>query len=86
MTYELTLRNKYLCTETKTFDEFIEALEHHVAFLKEMRAAGVKLEDNGGIGDDYATFTTEDAELAERFGMEELNMEEFDMEEPTTTH
>jgi hypothetical protein len=42
-TYSITLRNKFLCTHTSTFDEFIEALEQHVAYLKEMREAGVEL-------------------------------------------
>jgi hypothetical protein len=68
-TYETILRNKFLCTDTSTFDEFIEALEQHVAYLKEMREAGVELLPDG-IGDDYATFVTSDPKIAETFGME----------------
>jgi hypothetical protein len=68
-TYSVTLRNKFLCTHTSTFDEFIEALEQHVACLKEMRQAGVELEPDG-IGSDYATFVTTDPKIAETFGME----------------
>ena len=39
--------------------------------LEAMRTAGVTLEENGGVGDDYATLVTTDPDVAKRFGMEE---------------
>jgi hypothetical protein len=76
MMYEITLRNKFLCTHTSTIGEFIEALEDHVALLKEMREAGVVLEADG-VGDDYACFTTTDVRVAERFGMEREDLQDI---------
>jgi hypothetical protein len=77
MIYETTVRNKFVCTHATSFQEFIEALEMHVAFLKEMQAAGVQLETDNGIGDDYAHFTTQDVEVAKRFGMERQDLQEL---------
>ncbi len=67
--YETIIRNKFICTHAKSFDEFIEALEQHVEYMKLLRDAGVQLDVDNGVGDDYATFTTEDVEVAKRFGM-----------------
>jgi hypothetical protein len=67
--WELTLRTKFICSETNTFDEYIAALERRVAFLKEMRGDGVEIE-KGDADFDYARFTTSDFEVAKRFDME----------------
>jgi hypothetical protein len=49
----------------------IASLRAAADHLDEMREAGVTLEDNGGVGDDYATLVTTDPEVAKKFGMEE---------------
>lgn len=74
-TYEFLWRNKFLCTEAKSFDEFIGILERSVEELKKMRAAGLELEKDG-IEDDYAFFVTKDPDLAKEFDMVERNWEE----------
>lgn len=68
-TYSITWRNKFLCTDAATFDEFIACLDDAATQLKQMREAGVEMESEG-IVDDYATFTTTDPKVAKRFGME----------------
>ena len=78
--YEMLWRNKFLCMDTTTFDEFVQRLEEAVTELKEMRAAGVKLEEDG-IGDDYARFTTTDPEIAKRFQMEVFDWDDDEDEE-----
>lgn len=69
--YSLTLRNKFLTVDAENITDMIESLQSHVNFLKELRDAGIELEH--GQEDDYATFYTEDKEIADRFG---FNLEE----------
>ncbi len=69
--YETLWRNKWLTSEAKTIDAMIASLRAAADSLDEMREAGVTLEDNGGVGDDYATLVTTDPEVAKKFGMEE---------------
>lgn len=67
--WEMLWRNKFLCVDAKSFDEFIAIFEESVSELKFLREKGALLDvDSGGIGDDYATFYTEDADLAEKLG------------------
>lgn len=69
--YETIWRNKFVAMHTKTFDEFIAAIESGVAYLKEMMATGkVELQEQG-IGDDYAFFTTTDPVVAAKYGFNE---------------
>ncbi len=82
--YEALWRNKWLTSEAKTIDEMIESLRAAADQLDEMRKAGVSLEDNGGVGDDYATLVTTDPEVAKKFGMEE-EREYLDEEDDETT-
>jgi hypothetical protein len=69
--YEMLWRNNWLTSEAKTIEEMIEALRAAADRLDEMRKAGVTLEDNGGVGDDYATLVTTDPNVATKFGMDE---------------
>jgi uncharacterized protein (DUF924 family) len=64
----------WIGSEAKSFDEYIGLLEKyigllekHVKMLKEMRAAGVRMEPLSDDG--YATFITEDPDVAGRFGI-----------------
>jgi hypothetical protein len=57
----------------------IESLRAAADELGEMKQAGVVLEQDGGVGDDYACLTTTNEEVAERFGFEECcNQDESD--------
>jgi hypothetical protein len=58
-------------SEANTIDDIIESLRAAADHLDGMRKAGVTLEENGGVGDDYATLVTTDPEAAQKFGMEE---------------
>jgi hypothetical protein len=69
--YETLWRSKWLTAEAKTIDDMIHLLRSAADQLDEMRKAGVTLEDDGGIGDDYATLTTTDPNVANKIGMEE---------------
>lgn len=80
--YETTWRNKFLTLDAKSIDEMVAGLEGAVAILKEMGDAGVTLDDDGGVADDYARLVTTDREVAQRFDFEEVECfdedEEFD--------
>jgi hypothetical protein len=78
MTYELLWRNKFLTINAETIDDMIDTLQGATDELRAMRDAGITLAH--GQEDDYATFITEDKELAERFGFWEME-EFFDEEE-----
>jgi hypothetical protein len=67
--FETTMSNRWIGSEAKSFDEYIGLLEKHVKMLKEMRAAGVRMEPLSDDG--YATFITEDPDVAGRFGIAE---------------
>ena len=82
--YETLWRNKWLTAEAKTIEDMIGSLRAAADHLDEMRKAGVTLEDEGGVGDDYATFVTTDPEVAGRFGMEE-EREYLDEDDPETS-
>jgi hypothetical protein len=80
MRYELTIRNKYATTEVRDLKEMIQYLEAHVAYLKELEAAGVKYV--GGMADDHATFETYDLRIANDLGF--VQADEADADEPHT--
>jgi hypothetical protein len=61
-----------------TIDDMIRALEANVAWLREMKDAGVVLAEHSAPDDDYWFFRTEDPKVADRFDMDEI---EFDEEE-----
>ncbi len=68
--HELLWRNKWLTAGAKTIDDMIEDLQAAADGLREMRDAGVVLEDDGGTEDDYATLVTRDPDVAARFGFD----------------
>ncbi len=85
--FETLWRNKWLTSEAKSIDDMIASLRAAADHLDEMRKAGVTLEDDGGVGDDYATLVTTDPEVAKKFGMEEEReyLDEEDEETPEAT-
>lgn len=79
--YEMIWRNKFLTTDAKSIDDMISSLDQAVFTLRQMRDAGVTLSDGGGTEDDYAMLVTEDPEVAARFDMEEIALDEEDAED-----
>lgn len=67
--YVTTWRNKCLTSEAKTIDEMVMSLRRAADTLDAMRRDGVSLEDDGGIGDDYAHLVTDDPEVAKKYDM-----------------
>jgi hypothetical protein len=62
-------RNKWLTSQAGSLEEMISLLRMSVETLEAMRRDGVTLEDDGGIGDDYATLVTTDPEVAKKYDM-----------------
>jgi len=75
--YEYLWRNKFITIDAENIDDMISSYEFHLDLLKQFKAAGLQLEEDG-VGDDYATFYTTDAALAEKFGFNEVEWDEED--------
>lgn len=71
--YETWWRNKYLTVDAKSIGKMAANLDRAAKSLREMEAAGVKLDRDSGVEDDYATLYTTDAAVAKRFGMQEAD-------------
>jgi hypothetical protein len=67
--YVTTWRNKWLTAKAKTIGDMINMLRAAADHLDQMRSDGVILEDESGVGDDYARLVTSDPKIAERYGM-----------------
>ena len=67
--YVTTWRNKWLAAEPKSLEDLIDMLRSAADQLDQMRKDGVILDDDGGIGDDYARLVTLDPNVAEKYGM-----------------
>lgn len=67
--YVTTWRNKWLTADAKTIEDMTNMLRAAADHLDQMRKDGVVLEDNGGVGDDYARLMTTDPKVAEKYGM-----------------
>ena len=74
-TFELTWRNKFLTIGAKTGPEIVEQLEAAARKLREIWDTG-KVQYAHGADDDYATFTTNDPEIAEKYGFEPVAKED----------
>lgn len=62
-------RNKFLTVDATSIDDMVARLEGAAAELRAMKADGVQLDPDGGIGDDYAQFYTNDRVVAEKHDM-----------------
>jgi len=67
--YIATWRNKWLSAEAKSIEEMIGLLRAAADRLDQMQKDGVVLENEGGVGDDYARLVTTDRIVAEKYGM-----------------
>lgn len=79
--HEYLWRNKYLTAEDETLDDMITSLQAAADCLRDMRAAGVVLDEWSGMADDYAVLVTADPAVAERFGFEPVSGEDSGEEE-----
>ena len=84
--YVTTWRNKWLTAEAKSVEEMIDKLRFAADQLDQMRKDGVFLDDNGGVGDDYAQLVSMDPKVAEKYGLVEESeywgIDEDEDEEP----
>jgi hypothetical protein len=69
--YERLWRNKWLCADATSFDEFLAYLAQAVATLAAWKARGVLFDPHGGTRDDYARFYTHDPALAQELGFQD---------------
>jgi hypothetical protein len=67
--YVMTWRNKWLTAEAKSIEDMISLLRVAADHLDQMRKDGMVLDDDGGVGDDYAHLVTTDATVAEKYGL-----------------
>jgi len=66
--YMLTWRNKWITSHASTIDDFINTFEALAKQFRQWKEWGVKLEDDSGVGDDYATFIPDDMDVAIKAG------------------
>jgi hypothetical protein len=67
--YVTLWRNKWLTAQAKTIEEMVALLRSAAETLDAMRRDGVILESDTGIGDDYATLSTTDPDVAKKYDM-----------------
>lgn len=72
--YVTTWRNKWLTAEARSIQDMIDQLRAAADQLEQMQRDGVSLEDDGGVGDDYAHLVSTDPKIAEKYGL----VDEFD--------
>lgn len=63
-----TWRNKWITSHANTIDDFISIFEALSKQFRQWKEWGTTLEDDGGVGDDYATFITDDMDVAIKAG------------------
>ena len=66
--YQITWRNKWLTSGATSIDDFIHVFEEVAKQFREWKELGVQLQDDGGVADDYATFTVDDMDAAIKAG------------------
>ena len=66
--YKTTWRNKWITSGATSIDDFINVFEFLAKQFREWKDLGIKLEDDGGVSDDYATFIVDDMDVAIQAG------------------
>ena len=61
-------RNKWITANASSIDDFITTFEDLAKQFKQWKEWGIELLDDGGIGDDYATFATDKMDVAIKAG------------------
>jgi hypothetical protein len=62
--YRTTWRNKWITTDARSIDDFIETFESLAKQFRQWKQWGITLYDDGGVGDDYTSFITDDIDVA----------------------
>jgi hypothetical protein len=73
--YQLLWRNKFLTSDCRSLEDMIAAFQSALETLKSMQTRGVKLREDGGVADDYATLITADPAVASEFGFERFDID-----------
>ena len=79
-----TWRNKWITSNAATINDFISIFEALAKQFKNWQEWGIKLMDNGGVKDDYATFIVNDMDVAIRAGFAFKNDEGMEFLETLT--
>ncbi len=66
--YKTIWRNKWITAGAKSIDDFINTFEGLANHFREWKELGITLEEDGGVIDDYATFSTDDMDVAIKAG------------------
>jgi len=66
--YMMNWRNKWITARADSIDDFITTYDSLAAHFRKLKEWGITLYEDGGVGDDYATFITDDMETAVRAG------------------
>ena len=66
--YAYLWRNKWITSNAKTIDDFIQTFEALAQQFRKWKEWGIELYDDGGVGDDYATFITGNMDVAIKAG------------------
>jgi hypothetical protein len=75
-TYDYSWCSKWLVDGAETIDAMIECLQAEINELREMKEAGVELD--GPVDDGHARLITDDPEVAEKFGFDEVKFDDDD--------
>ena len=73
--YEMIYCTRCLIDGVESLDDIIDRLQEDIDELREMKAAGVVLDDQESVQGGHATLLTTDPAVAEHFGFE--NTEDF---------
>lgn len=63
-----TWRNKWITSGAGSIDDFFKIFESLAERFRKWKEWGITLNDDGGVGDDYATFITDDMDVAIKAG------------------
>ena len=76
--YEYIWRNKWLTSDAKTIEEMALILKSAATKLEQMSKDGIKLDlETSNGGDDYHYLCTEDPAIAEKYGFERYEPENW---------
>lgn len=75
--YEYLHRNKFITTEAKSIDDFIEIFEHHLELFKSWKKEGIYYLE--GADSDYAIFATDNEQLGRSLQFDRIDYcEQYD--------
>ena len=80
--YITVWRNKWITSKAGSIDDFIKVYEDLAGVMRHWKEKGIVLDPDidGGVGDDFAQFCTNDEEVALQEGFEKEEFEDYDDE------